>query len=402
MRLSPLLKVFIALIVCLSVLPNKVKGQFFFGANDQLFVTDINGLSPTLFLDVEIRGLAIDTTNGILFYADYTFIDGRIKRISLDGTDQQEILMDTDLSLNAMAPRGLELDESNMVVYIADRLNDGRILSVNYDGSNPQIILAGEPDGVTLGITDMAVDTVNNKLYWAKNDQIMRADLDGENVEMVVTLDRLPGQEDNRVRANIVEVDPIAEKIYWADTFNNEIGVANYDGSNKLALIDNIQDPIGLQLDLENQQLFWLSDRGFRDESINYRADLDGQNIMEIAAYETPTFESGPMVVYKYEIATSTEDQVSEVPAGLELRQNYPNPFNPSTQISFSLSEPGNVRLEVFNTLGQKVAVLLSDKAYGSGTHSLTFDASGFSSGIYYYRLSATGITLTRSMTLLK
>ena len=402
MRLSPLLKVFIALIVCLSVLPNKVKGQFFFGANDQLFVTDINGLSPTLFLDVEIRGLAIDTTNGILFYADYTFIDGRIKRISLDGTDQQEILMDTDLSLNAMAPRGLELDESNMVVYIADRLNDGRILSVNYDGSNPQIILAGEPDGVTLGITDMAVDTVNNKLYWAKNDQIMRADLDGENVEMVVTLDRLPGQEDNRVRANIVEVDPIAEKIYWADTFNNEIGVANYDGSNKLALIDNIQDPIGLQLDLENQQLFWLSDRGFRDESINYRADLDGQNIMEIAAYETPTFESGPMVVYKYEIATSTEDQVSEVPAGLELRQNYPNPFNPSTQISFSLSEPGSARLEVFNTLGQKVAVLLSDKAYSSGTHSFTFDASGFSSGIYYYRLSATGTTLTRSMTLLK
>src|SRR6056297_438379 len=402
MRISLLFNLFAALLVSLFILPNQAKSQFYVGANEQLFVTDVNGLNPTLFLDVEIGGLAIDTTRGVLFYVDDTLIDGRIQKISIDGTGQEELLRDTDLSLNAMAPVGLELDEQNMVVYIADQLNDGRILTVNYDGSNPAILIAGEPDGVTKGIKDVAVDTENNKLYWTKDDEIMRSDLNGENMEIVVEIDRLSGQGDNPVRANIVEVDPFSEKIYWADTFNNEIGVVNFDGTNKLALIDAIQDPIGLQLDLENQQIFWLSDGGFRDESINYRADLDGQNVQEIATYETPTFDSGPMVLYKYEIATSTEDEVSEMPAGTELRQNYPNPFNPTTQISFSLSEPGTVRLEVFNCLGQQVAVLLSDASFNSGIHSHTFNASAYSSGIYYYRLSVNGKTLTRSMTLLK
>ncbi len=83
------------------------------------------------------------------------------------------------------------------------------------------------------------------------------------------------------------------------------------------------------------------------------------------------------------------------------LLQNYPNPFNPTTRISFTLAEPSNVRLEVFNVAGQRVATLVN--GYNeAGPHSVEFDASALSSGIYFYRLAAGEVTQYRKMILLK
>lgn len=381
----------------------RAEAQFYFGGNEQFQVTDVNGLNPTEFLDEEITGLAIDTTHGFLFFSNTSSISQQVvERISLDGTGREEILRDNDLSVNNISPEGIALDERNMRLYIADDLNDGRILSVNYDGSNPQIIIAGETEGVTWGISDVAIDTVNNKLYWPKWNAMMRSNMDGTEIEMIAEIDPVAGQEDNRRKASVVQVDPAGGNLYWADPYKDQITVADLDGSNKKVLIKTNRSPEGLHLDLANNRFFYLDDALFRGEATAYHADLDGANVTEIAVYDTPTFDTGPMVVYNYEIATSPEQLSDDRPHQIELNQNYPNPFNPETQISFSLSEPGMVRLEVFNSLGQQVTVLLSEKTYSSGTHSLRFDASGYSSGIYYYRLKANGITLTRSMTLLK
>lgn len=91
----------------------------------------------------------------------------------------------------------------------------------------------------------------------------------------------------------------------------------------------------------------------------------------------------------------------NERPHSLSLYQNYPNPFNPTTTIDFELPESADVRLEVFNITGQRVAVLLSENR-SAGTHSVSFDASSLSSGVYLYRLMAGAQTLTRMMTLVK
>lgn len=83
------------------------------------------------------------------------------------------------------------------------------------------------------------------------------------------------------------------------------------------------------------------------------------------------------------------------------LSQNYPNPFNPSTKISFNLAKTSNVKLAIFNTLGEKVAELINE-IKTAGNYDIEFNAVDLSSGIYLYRLEAGDFVSTRKMTLLK
>ncbi|HCD52208.1 MAG TPA: hypothetical protein DEQ34_07165, partial [Balneolaceae bacterium] len=77
------------------------------------------------------------------------------------------------------------------------------------------------------------------------------------------------------------------------------------------------------------------------------------------------------------------------------------NPFNPTTNLTFEIAEAGDVTLEVYNMLGQKVAELVNGRK-AAGVHTVQFDASDLSSGIYITRLSSAGNVQTIKMTLLK
>ena len=100
-------------------------------------------------------------------------------------------------------------------------------------------------------------------------------------------------------------------------------------------------------------------------------------------------------------------EEIVLVPLEFALTQNYPNPFNGETTIRYQLNEPGHVRLEIFNLLGQHVRTLL-DTPMEAGDYSIRWngrDAAGapVASGIYVYRLrSGDKATATRKLTLLK
>ena len=83
------------------------------------------------------------------------------------------------------------------------------------------------------------------------------------------------------------------------------------------------------------------------------------------------------------------------------LFQNNPNPFNPTTRIEFSLAESKNVKLEIFNSTGQLVKTLI-EGIRSSGYHSVEFDASELSSGIYFYTFTSDSFVQTKKMILLK
>lgn len=89
------------------------------------------------------------------------------------------------------------------------------------------------------------------------------------------------------------------------------------------------------------------------------------------------------------------------VPENAVLMQNYPNPFNPVTVIRYELAEPANVSLEVFDMLGRRIAVPVNE-FQNPGGYDVSFDASTIAGGVYMYRLTANGITLTRTMTVAK
>jgi hypothetical protein len=89
------------------------------------------------------------------------------------------------------------------------------------------------------------------------------------------------------------------------------------------------------------------------------------------------------------------------VPITWGVEQNYPNPFNPSTTIRFELPEASLVRLSVFDILGREVSVLVNERRE-AGVHEVTFNASGLSSGIYYYRIQAGNWVTTKSLMVLK
>jgi PKD repeat protein len=89
------------------------------------------------------------------------------------------------------------------------------------------------------------------------------------------------------------------------------------------------------------------------------------------------------------------------VPSGFGLAQNYPNPFNPSTTITYAVTAPGPVRLEVYDAAGRRVAVLV-DEIRPAGEHSVLWQPRNLASGLYFARLAAEGRSDTRRLVLLK
>lgn len=94
-------------------------------------------------------------------------------------------------------------------------------------------------------------------------------------------------------------------------------------------------------------------------------------------------------------------DPYSVIPKTFELNQNYPNPFNPDTKIKFGLPKEVNVKLSVYDVSGRQVE-LLADQNFNAGTYEITWNASSYSSGVYFYKLETEGFSETKKMILTK
>ena len=98
----------------------------------------------------------------------------------------------------------------------------------------------------------------------------------------------------------------------------------------------------------------------------------------------------------------SSEIEIEVVgPKDFALYQNYPNPFNPSTTIKFALPVKTNLILSVYNTLGERVAEIFKSEME-EGYHEMMFNASGLSSGIYFYKIESENFNSTKKMILMK
>ncbi len=101
------------------------------------------------------------------------------------------------------------------------------------------------------------------------------------------------------------------------------------------------------------------------------------------------------------EIVSAGDNYPQHKPEEFGLLQNYPNPFNPTTVIGYRLPVISNVELNIFNLLGQKVAVLVKERQ-NAGEHKVQFEGSGLASGVYFYQLRAGSYVSTKKLLLLR
>lgn len=106
--------------------------------------------------------------------------------------------------------------------------------------------------------------------------------------------------------------------------------------------------------------------------------------------------------VYNQSTITAVEtEEDATIPSVFKLDQNYPNPFNPSTVIKFGVPERSNVLLKIYDILGEEVATLVKEEM-DAGWYSIDFNASGYSTGVYIYRMQAGNYINTKKMILVK
>ena len=196
-------------------------------------------------------------------------------------------------------------------------------------------------------------------------------------------------------------------------SWNEEMGYGRVNAYRALiGTIENHGATLGIEKPLVTLPLF---------EDMDFHEDvyLASGSTLTIEARENPvtlTSNSGSVTIGKPATGTTQAkplagggddsggdvDEIgSETPQKIALSANYPNPFNPVTTIRYELPVNSNVRLEVYDILGRRVAVLV-EGLIESGAHEVAFDASNLASGVYLYRLSTADFVQTRQMVLVK
>ena len=147
------------------------------------------------------------------------------------------------------------------------------------------------------------------------------------------------------------------------------------------------------------------NDGNHYNDSINQRPNTSVPDSIADAIY----YGSDHLPVtalYKFEKTGSVTIISNLIPEKFNVYQNYPNPFNPSTKIKFDIPSGLNgsnskVRHSVYNSLGKEIAELVNENL-GAGSYETEFDASDFSSGVYFYKIETDNFSQTKSMFLIK
>jgi carboxypeptidase T len=142
-------------------------------------------------------------------------------------------------------------------------------------------------------------------------------------------------------------------------------------------------------------KLGFINGKGTTTEINNY-SFVDDEPCMQKTFYRLKQIDFNGTFSYSDEVEVNG-NALTE----FALSQNYPNPFNPETEINFSIAKPGNVTLTVYNVLGSEVAKIVNG-FMEAGNHSVKFDASKLTSGVYLYTIKSGNFIATRKMILMK
>lgn len=226
------------------------------------------------------------------------------------------------------------------------------------------------------------------------------------------------------------------ELVDYLDSLPDEIGlVPPMFSARTIAMDDNDEDFPGIQIDREtcwaedpgftkdptdvNRLIAWCEYEYYGGDGVNFIWDPDDNWLtLEwpiIGEYVDFTYSNenlrtadgmhiGDLNWYPDELETwqtGVKSKDVAAPALFKLSQNYPNPFNPITYINYELNTTAHIKLTIYNTLGQQVAIL-ADRMHQPGPYMISWEASEMPSGVYFCRLESKNKVMTKKMMLVK
>jgi hypothetical protein len=175
----------------------------------------------------------------------------------------------------------------------------------------------------------------------------------------------------------------------WGDEYTAQGRVLIYYGG---AQPDTVPDII----------ISGTEERQFFGKETAFPGDINGDGYPEFIISSFFQFDQSRAFVTIFTTGNVSVPDDRQIPVEYDFNlTSYPNPFNAATTISFYLPVSSNVRLEIYNLIGQKIATLV-EGWIDAGNHSIQWEAAGYSSGIYFYKLTAGDRVITKRMTLLR
>ena len=167
-------------------------------------------------------------------------------------------------------------------------------------------------------------------------------------------------------------------------------------GSDEVRIFDNFGVIIdSVSYDDEAPWPVEADGQGYSLELIDIESDNSKAESWQASKY----LQGSPGVVNGFSV--NNEKRHTELPSTYHLYQNYPNPFNPSTWIEFVIPKATFVKIEIYSSVGQKVAELANNN-YSAGSHTIEFNANSLATGVYFYKLITPYFEKTRKMLLIK
>lgn len=221
-----------------------------------------------------------DLTKKLYFVSGSFESAGAVKVMNADGSNETVLASGSII----VEPDGIEVDVAAGKMYWTDMgpggaadksvaENDGRIMRADIDGKNIETLV---PKGITTTPKQLTLDVEGGKVYWSDrgdvgdksvDPKIMRANLDGSEIETLISTDLI-----NPVG---IALDTDKGKLYFSDRYTNSIRRANLDGSDVEVVVKNTEYPVDLSIDYKTRLIYWTA----REAGGLYRADVDGNDI---------------------------------------------------------------------------------------------------------------------------
>jgi hypothetical protein len=295
------------------------------------------------------------------------------------------------------------LDTSRLLFLLGDRFIDLHTLSPSWEATPPyRLYFPEQPVDAAILDSLILVGTQQSVYVYSINPDF------GMTYRSTISLYSSDSNQDPLVRL----LPPDAGSTAYPYLIRRN-SIASYDLSNvsQPVLVHELDIPVGLTDAVRiGDHIFASSiDRGALRIYFPPLSDPVAMDSIQLVGHSIAVSGSkvamaGNGVVWLIDWSSPTaidDDAVASLPVSFELAQNYPNPFNPATTVGYRLFKPSSVSLVVYNLLGQPVRQLVS-RHEAVGQYQVSFDGTGLSSGVYFYRLVTEDGSVSRKMALIK